>query len=218
MLKNKKYSEEMLSSYSLDASSEIVEAYNTLVNNIIHLPLEDNCKVIAVTSATYGEGKTAIAINLAKALANNLLDKKILLVDADFRNSKVSEFIGYSEDVNSNSLSSYLEGYVENPQFLHSSNSNLDYLFAGAVKNNPAGLVRSDKMVSALNIFTQGYDYVIIDTPPINEFSDALFLADRVNGYIMAVRRKISKISSIDFATDRITNSGAEILGFVYSE
>ena len=83
MFKKKTFNEVMLEKYSQDASFETIEAYNSLVSNIINLSSENTIKSIAVTSSTYGEGKVSLAINLAVALAYNLLDKKILLLDSD---------------------------------------------------------------------------------------------------------------------------------------
>ena len=91
MFKKKTYTEEFSVRYSHDAPFEIVEAYNSLVSNLISVSAEEGYKSIAVTSAVYGEGKASLAINLAYALANNLLDKKILLIDTDLRTSKISE-------------------------------------------------------------------------------------------------------------------------------
>lgn len=218
MFKKKNIVEEKLEIYSKDASSEIVEAYNSLVTNIIHFPIEKDCKVIAVTSATYGEGKSSIAINLALALAINLLDKRILLVDSDLRNSKIGEFINASSKEIVKGISDYLSGKDAEPVISKSDVSNLDVLYAGGAVDNPAGLIRSDKMGELLSSFEGKYDYVIIDTPPVNSFSDALLLSDRISGFVIATKKNNSSVAAIDNATDRIRSSGTEIFGFVFSK
>ena len=167
------------------------------------------------TSATYGEGKASLAINLAVALAYNLLDKKILLIDSDLRTAKVSEFV--LPDAKEG-ISNFLASDSSEPEIFKSEIKNLDVIIAGDAKSNPTGLLRSDKMGTALASLEEKYDYIIIDTAPINDYADALFLADRVSGYIVSTKKKVSSVSKIDFATDRIESAGAKVLGLVFSE
>jgi capsular exopolysaccharide synthesis family protein len=205
----------MLKLYSPDAPFEIIEAYNSLVTNIIRLSNEEHFKSIAITSAAYGEGKATVAINIATALAENLLDKKILLIDSDLRSSNVSEFLDFSHN---KGLSNYLSTDCDDPQILGTSRKNLDVIAAGDVKSNPTGLLRSDKMGGMLKALEDKYDYIIIDTAPVNDYADALFLADRVAGYIFSTKKKASSVSKIDLATARVESAGAKIIGFVFAE
>ena len=215
MFKKKTYNEEFPVKFSQEAPFEIVEAYNSLVSNIISVSAEEGMKSIAVTSAYYGEGKASLAINLSYALANILLDKKILLIDADLRTSKVSEML--IPDAKSG-ISNYLYADAAAPEIQKSELQNLDVIVSGDVRSNPTGLLRSDKMGSILKDLEAKYDYIIIDTAPINDYADALFLADRVSGYIVSTKKKVSSISAIDVATTRIENAGAKVLGLVFAE
>ena len=218
LLKKKTLVEEKLESYSSDATFEVVEAYNSLVTNLIHLPIDNKCKMIAITSSGYGEGKSSVAINLASALAANLVDKKVLLVDSDFRCSKVYEFMKGSDAKKVKGVADYLDDDKTALNILNSNVSNLDVVYAGKTKSNPTALIRSEKMREVLKSFEDKYDYVIIDTPPVNVYSDTLFLADRVSGFIISTKRNISSVSEIEKLTDRINSAGSEVLGFVYSE
>ncbi len=215
MFKKKLVIDEEPKRYSLEAPYEIVEAYNSLVSNLISLTAQEGYKSIAVTSANYGEEKASVAINLSIALAQNLLSKRILLVDSDLRRSNVSEFM--CPDAKTG-LSNYLQTDKDALSIIKTEISNLDILPAGDVKSNPTGLLRSDKMGELLKSLESNYDYIIIDTAPVNDFADALFIADRVSGFIVAVKKKVSSISKIDTATTRIENSGANIFGFVFAE
>jgi capsular exopolysaccharide synthesis family protein len=215
MFKKKTYTEEFSVRYSQDAPFEIVEAYNSLVSNLISVSAEEGSKSIAVTSAVYGEGKASLAINLAYALANNLLDKKILLIDTDLRTSKISEELVPNAK---SGISNFLSADVTEPEIQKSELGNLDIIVAGNVKGNPTGLLRSDKMGSVLNDLEAKYDFIILDTAPINDYADALFLADRVAGYIVSAKKKVSSVSAIDVATTRIENSGSKVIGLVFAE
>ena len=185
------------------------DAYNSIVTNIIRLANEEGLKSLAVTSACEGENKDVVATRLAFALAENLLDKKILYVDADFRSSKNSKCSG---------LSNYLAEDGVNFVTDNSEFKNLDICNAGDVKMNPTGLLRSDKMGIILKSWEEKYDYIIINTPPVNDYADALFLADRVSGFTFATQKNVSSISKIDLATSRVESAGAKVIGFVFAE
>lgn len=214
MFKKKLSVDEVTALYSLDAPFEIVEAYNSLVSNIISLSNQEGYKSIAVTSANYGEGKAAVSINLAIALAENLLNKRILLIDSDMRRSDVSAFMCADAKCG---LSDSLSKGSDDLSIVKSDISNLDILPAGSVKTNPTGLLRSDKMGGILKSLEEKYDFIIIDTAPVNDYADALFLADRVSGFVVVTKKKVSSVSKIEVATSRLESSGAKILGFVYN-
>jgi len=215
MFKRKNALEEPSRRYSFDAPFEIVEAYNSLVSNLLRICSDKGYKSIGITSASYGEGKSTVAIDLANALADNLINKRILLVDSDLRRSSVSTVM-CNDDIKG--LSNFLADDSSDPGIIKTDIDNLDLLSAGDVKANPAGLLRSDKMGELLSRLEAVYDFIIIDTPPVNDYADALFLADRVSGFIFATKKKVSTVSSLDVATSRMETSGATILGIVYSE
>ena len=219
LFKSKKKIEELpLEILSQNSSIEFIEAYNKLASNVIYLPIESKCKKIAVTSANYGEGKTTAAINLSISLASNLIDKKVLLIDADMRSSKVSEFIGDLAPASEAGLSDSLSQNNGSFAIVKTQIDNLDVIYAGSKINNPSGLINSDRMKNFLASLDDEYDYVIIDTPPINFVSDAILLIGRIDGYILSSRIKHSNVNAIDSATDVLEGVGAKVLGFIVSD
>jgi len=202
-----------------NTSFELKEAYNTLCTNVLYPSSGEPSKRLVVTSAVYGEGKTTLAINLASALASNLIDKKVLLIDADLRTPHVYDFMKSKiSPVKNAGLSEYLTGKVDSPESFCGGVENLSVIFSGAPNLNPAGLLNSVRMKEFLVKCAEEYDYVIIDTPPANLVSDALLLIGGVDGYIIAAKNKFSKIPALD-ATQRALNSvGANILGIVLTE
>ena len=70
-------------------------------------------------------------------------------------------------------------------------------------------------MSELLNKFSQEYDYVIFDTPPVSLVSDALVIADKINGYIISTRADYSDVNSLSHAVDLIQNVNGEIFGIV---
>ena len=219
--KNKRVFEETrLNLLSNDSSFDFKEAYNTLASNIIHLSLDDGCKKIAVTSSNYGEGKSSVAINLAIALASNLIDKRILLVDADLRSSHIEEFLGdiVTEHGNNQGISDYLLGSTEICNIKKTNIVNLDVVSAGSSVINPVGLLNSNKMNDLLLSLENDFDYVIIDTPPVSVVSDAVLLAEKVSGYIISTKAGFSTVPMLDSASEALASVGANVFGVVLTE
>ena len=213
---NKEKTESLSYILADDSAFAIREAYNTLATNVIHLQLDGGCKKIAITSSTYGEGKSSLAINLAISLALNLLDKKILLVDADLRTPHVKDFLGSAVAFAQNEgLSDFLNNESVENIFAKSHIDNLDIVCAGSSVANPAGLINSEKMSEFIAKCEGKYDYIIIDTPPVNVVSDAVTLADRVNGYIISVKKKVSTTTKLSETSDVLSAVGATVLGVV---
>lgn len=202
------------------ASFELREAYNSLCTNVLHASNDGILKKFVVTSSVYGEGKTALAINLATALACNLMDKKILLVDADLRTPRVADFLKdkVAESTSVHGLSEYLSAKSNSLPVIKTSIDNFDVVFSGSVSLNPAGLLNSLTMKEFLDKCSETYDYIIIDAPPISVVSDALFLTGSVDGYIIAALTKLSKIPMLDATQEALKSVGAKILGVVLTE
>lgn len=220
LFKRKNCDETKLEIINSSSSFALKEAYNTVAANILYLPIEANTKKIAVTSAVYGEGKTSVAINLAISLAMNLIDKKILLIDADMRSPRVADFMNLDINAlsNKNGLSEFLSEKTDKPNIITTDVNNLDLVFAGTPPFNPAGLIRSDRMSQILLECEGKYDYVIIDTPPTTVVSDAVFLAGRVDGYVITTRAKYSVLSKIDSAERALSSAGASIFGMILTD
>ena len=196
-----------------------LEAYNTLCSNALHLEADKKCKRIAVTSAKSGEDKSSLAVNFAVSLAKNLRDKKILLIDADMRNSSASSLIAerFTEAETVTALSDYLS---ENnaPTFNKTLLNNLSVITAGAPVQNPAALLCSERFTAVMTVCEKDFDYVIIDTPPVNEYTDAQLLISSVDGYILSAKAKKSTVTSLDKAENTLLAVGANIFGVVLSD
>ena len=220
MFKRTKATEELLYDvFDSSASFELKEAYNSLCTNVLYSSNGEQSKRIVITASVYGEGKTTLAINLAAALASNLIDKKVLLIDADLRTPHIYDFVKSKISANSKAgLSEFLVGKADFPEIHNGDIENLSIIFAGAPTFNPAGLLNSVRMKEFLAKCAEDYDYVIIDTPPVNLVSDALLLIGGVDGYVIAVKNKFSKIPALDATQKALDSVGANILGIVLTE
>ena len=128
---------------------------------------------VLITSAESGDGKTHFAINLAGVYS--LVSDKVVLVDIDIRNPKLSQKLGYK---NAKGLVHVLIGEATLDEVLIKDDKELGFNFlpAGIVPPNPAELVGSEEMMKLLEELKQRYDYRIIDTSPLGLVSDAYAL------------------------------------------
>lgn len=128
---------------------------------------------VLVTSAESGDGKTHFAINLSGVYS--LVSDRVVLVDMDIRNPKLSEKLGYK---GAKGLVHVLIGEATLDEVIVKDDKELGFHFlpAGTVPPNPAELVRSEEMMNVLGELKKRYDYRIIDTSPLGLVSDAYAL------------------------------------------
>ena len=188
------------------------EAYKTLRTNVIFsLTGESACKIITVTSSMQSEGKSITASNLGLSFA--AADKRVLIIDCDMRKPKLGRLLQLSAP---NGLSNVL---IE-PQLLSSSvlqyqNTRMHVLLAGNIPPNPSELLGSKRMEKLLEEMKKHYDYIILDSPPINMVTDAVILANMTDGVLFVVRNGHSERGSVQHAVDQLEYANAKILGFV---
>lgn len=193
---------------------EITEAYKLIRTNIMFSLLKDGCKTIVISSSQSREGKTTTAINVAVSLAQT--DAKVLLIDADLRKPRVGQFFNYKE---APGLTNYLGKLVSLPEVLHQTEfSNLSVLCSGVNVPNPSELLASEKMASFLTEMESGYDYIVIDTPPLNVVVDALPLIKLSDGVILVVRERYSTFPQLNQSIRNVELIGGKILGIVLND
>ncbi len=191
------------------------EAYKLLRTNLsFALPESDKCRVIGITSAGSGEGKSTTALNLGYMLAET--DKKVLLLDADMRLPTVAQRL---ELKSAPGLSNVLAGLSKGEKVLQNSGiqQNLRVIAAGDIPPNPSELLGSEKMQMALAVFSQHFDYIVIDLPPVNEVADALVVSKMIDGLLMVVCQNKATRGSVEEAMRQLKYAEAKILGFVMS-
>lgn len=194
-----------------DSPFALKESYNSIRSNILFTGKGEKCPVYAITSADQDEGKTLNSINIAKTMAS--MGKKVLLVDADMRNSSIGRQLKLRKTTG---LSEFLAGIDSKPNF-QEIDENLCVITAGKVPPNPAELLASEKMNNLIEGAKQGFDYVFIDFPPVGIVSDALAVSDSVVGYIIVVRAGVSKIAREKIAVENLEKVNADICGFIFN-
>jgi len=145
----------------------------------------ENCKVILVTSATRGDGKTLTCMNLAISLASDL-DKRVLVIDSDMRRPTAHRLVRISR---SNGLSDILQGKAQlDDCAVNSKIPNLAVLPAGPTPHNPLTLLTSNRFLELIEYARATYDLVLIDSPPLLPVVDTRILREIADMLVFVVR------------------------------
>lgn len=193
-------------------SSALSEALKAVRTNLMYTLSDiEGCKTVMVTSAFSAEGKTTTAINIAATLGQ--IEAKVLLVDADLRRPRVHTYLGVK---NTEGLANHLGGFASIDQVVRRMDEfNFDYITAGNVPPNPAELLASKKFSNFMDAVKEKYDYIIIDTPPVNAVTDALSVAASVENVAFVCRCGISITKEVQKAVSALEFAHAKILGFI---
>jgi polysaccharide biosynthesis transport protein len=190
--------------------SLIHEAYRMLQANLKFTSLDKKICSIVITSSIAGEGKSEVAANLAATLAQS--GKKVLLVDTDLRSPSQHHLWGL---VNSVGLSNVIVDVSDLPQAIQEINPNLSVISAGVMPPDPLTLLESESMHSLLTRFSQDYDYVLLDSPPLVGMADAAILGKLADGVLLVTRPGVVNTASAKAAKALLERSEANVLGLV---
>ena len=178
---------------------------------------ERNSRVIGVSSALTGEGKSLSSVNLAYMLSQ--LDKKVILIDCDMRRPSLAAKLPIQKTPG---LSAYLSGQVHMADLIqkcgieHEEDA-FHVVAAGRNPPNPIELLSSARMEKLLEGLRQIYDYIILDLPPVSEVSDALAVAKQTDGMLLVVRQHYCNRPALSDTARQFEFVGAKILGVVYN-
>ena len=154
----------------------------TLHNAQIH----ETLKVVLVTSALPGEGKTLTALNLALTLSRSYL-RRVLLIDADLRRPAIHKQWGLPTSRGlSDSLGASIDGIIPT----YRVNKTLTVVPAGRVDTDPTSGLTSDRMSRIVQEARHRFDWVVIDTPPVSSVDDATLLTQLCDAVIFVVRAR----------------------------
>ena len=186
------------------------EAYRTLATNVRFLRSQHLLDVIVVTSALPGEGKSATAANVAWALAETGM--RVVLVDADLRRPRASDFFGVPDGPG---LRDALEGTSVRELLTDTDLEGLSLLASGATPHDPVALLaQADSVFAELRALA---DIVITDSPPVLPVADASILAELGDGVILVHDPWISSKTALEEAVGQLTTAGGSIIGGAYN-
>jgi len=188
----------------------ISEAYRSLRTGLL-LASADELKVVAITSAEAGEGKTATAANLAVVLAQ--LGRQVLLVDSDLRKPRLHQVFRVSNRIGL--VNQLTAGSEPESAFYSTAIPNLWLTPSGPIPPNPSELLASDRMRDWLKTVRSRFDFVIVDTPPALAVTDATIIGALADGVILTLRAGKVTREDARACRDRLRLADVKILGAV---
>ena len=198
---------------SVKSPFAVSEAYKAARTNLMFMLAGEGCKRVVFTSANASEGKTTTCINLAITFAQT--GSRTLIIDADMRKPRVHKNFRIQS---SPGLSDKIGGFSDVDCLYDTDYDNLTVMPAGTIPPNPAELLSSKSMSELLEKLSESFDYIFIDTPPVNVVTDAAALSRNINGVVLIARHGITTKESIKVSVTALEQAGAEILGFMLND
>lgn len=190
-----------------------IEEYKALRTNLMFSTTQAGCKIIGVTSANALEGKSITCLNLAISFAQT--NAKVLVIDCDLRKPKQARLLMVGSSPGISNVLVNLNTVEETIKPVSVGKADFDILPSGDIPPNPSELLGSARMRELFDELADRYDYIFIDTPPINVVSDASVLSKLLTGVIMVVRAGSTERGAVQMALEQLGFVGANILGFV---
>ncbi|RWX51296.1 capsular exopolysaccharide family [Candidatus Electrothrix marina] len=193
--------------------SAFTESYRLIRSSLLLSTPDHPPRTLLITSMMQQEGKSTTTKNLACILAQN--DKKVLIVDCDMRRPRQHSMFKVD---NSYGLSNYLSGNTDEQQpsmIKQLPDSGISVLPSGPIPPNPAELLGSKRMKTLLKKSIERFDFVLLDSPPVQQVTDGLLLAGLVDGTVTVLRSGKTTFEMLDSGIKKLRESQAHLLGFV---
>jgi succinoglycan biosynthesis transport protein ExoP len=198
-----------------DSGSPMAEVFRSISTFILFSSPSKPPKTMLITSPGEKEGKSTIAINIARSLAESLGNG--ILIDGDLRKPRLHSSFELDNKIG---LSNYLSGNIE---FDHSNGrlvkqtpvEGLSIITSGPIPPNPSALLSSSRMKDLLDALYMLFKFVIIDAPPVMDLSDSIFLSTIVDGTIIVVRAGETPKDALIATKKVFSNVNSNLLGVV---
>ena len=198
----------------LEPHSDLAEASRTIRTAVFFGAPKDRCRTLLGTSPTPGDGKSTLASNLAIAMAQS--GKRVLLVDADLRMPSQHAIFHAS---NESGLTALLTGEATLEQVIRGTPvEGLQVLPAGPKPHNPSEVLNSPMFAELLEVLSERYDHVVIDSPPVMGVADARIIAASCDMTVLVLRSEKSTRRLSELSRDGLVSVGANVLGVVIND
>lgn len=187
------------------------EAYRLLRTNLTYSMPPEGGRLLVMSSANPGEGKTTTCANLAGALA--VAGARVLTIDADLRRPTLHLHFGLQR---ARGLTDVIVGKLELEAALQPTRwAGLSAITCGYLPPNPAELLASTRLRDLLHGLRSRFDWVLVDTPPVLAMADTSILAPFVDGIILVVGAEVSTRPAVQRSIDQLRGVGGVVLGAV---
>jgi tyrosine-protein kinase Etk/Wzc len=198
----------------LTPNDAAVESLRSLRTALQFAMLEAPNAIVVITGPTPGIGKSFVSLNFAAVLG--AAGKKVLLVDADLRKGRIHQFLGLKRGRGFTEVVSDVATFDE---VVHRGlMPGVDFLSTGTIPPNPAELLLAAQHQGAIQQWAQGYDLVLIDTPPVLVASDTATVAPLAGTVFMVARALVTGIGEIQETVRRLAQAGVAVKGVVFND
>lgn len=194
-------------------NSDNVEYYNETSTNV-RLGLNDKSSIL-VTTCGKNEGEIPVIINLAYYLTK--LEKRVLIIDADFRRSLLYKIVKPSEE--NIGLANYLTGNVNMESILYNTGiKGFNILFSGIKTKNIIELLKIGRFEELINLFKKYYDYIFILSPPISDSIDSIVISEYCDSSMIVVKSNSIKRKVLIDSINRLKKVNNNFLGIILND
>jgi capsular exopolysaccharide synthesis family protein len=189
--------------------SAFTESMRVLRTVIVHSQIGSNARVVAIASALPGEGKTTVALSLARVAA--LSGQKVIVVDCDLRKQSISRFLANKPE---RGLLQVLSGEITWADALQrDAKSSADILPVVASSFSPIDVFGSDSMELLLSELRQHYEIIILDCPPLFAVAEARVICALADSVVLVARMGKSTVDAMRLAIDQVLTAGGSVVG-----
>lgn len=211
LFRKKRVAREEVIAVKKGGNTEFDESYNRLKDNLIYYSADGGHKVIQIESSIAGEGKTTLACNLSVSLALN--DKKVVLVDLDFRKARVHRAFKVSSQ---NGIGNYVsDKSVTVDDIIKHTDYGVDLITRGKSIYNSSLVLTSERIKALIAELKERYDFVILDCPPVLLISDYINIARLSDGILFVVAAGYTRKSAVKETYTLLSKTDSKIIGAI---
>ncbi len=197
-----------------DVNSEFSESIRTL-RTLLVAKYQKN-KSFLISSSYSGEGKTTVSLNAALAFSKI---GKVLLIETDIRRPSVLSKTNQAEEAPEVGFSDIIQGKTKLSECLMKlPGSDIEVMTSGTRRSDLTDLTTTNKLKIFFDALKKNYDYVIIDTPPIQPVSDTLFLSQATDHNFLIARSNFTKLIGIKSVLKKLNNVKVKVDGLIFND
>jgi len=196
--------------FQFDDASPRSEAFRLLRTNLRFVDVDRPPKVIAITSPVGGEGKTAVALNLAVSLAE--VGLSVCLVEADLRQPVLAQLLELDGEIGLTSLLSASAPIDESFQYL---DEGLSVVTSGPLPRNPSELLDAKHLRPVLALLSEQFDYVVLDASSLLPVVDGVEVVSAADATVLVVRAGETSHEKFRRCIDATRQVGGAVVGVV---
>lgn len=193
--------------------SQVSHAMQKFVVNIEFLNVDKKYQALQITSTLPSEGKTTLVGNLAYLLTQK--GYKTIIIDLDLRKPKVNRIF---EKPNIDGLNKYLIENAKKEDIIVKTSRGVDFIPTGQISGSVSAILEPEKLSTLIEELKKDYDYILLDTPPMQVNADALMASKLACGVLYVVAQNLIKKSLIKESIKTLKRRSIPIVGIVLTQ